>query len=457
MIPAHPLIKSLLAGLIAVGAILFAGCGSPPPRTPAGIQAGWLLRAARHLPISGADVAAHFDGRFIRLVNPAQLNASLAAVGGQLQGAGPVQLKSITTDTPRRLVADLSRGSGPPVIVVSLDVDIHGLIDGLRFKPYVPHVAANWCAIDAAVRSVAPDVRWLVADTTRGGCTPIDSLGARADAPLASTFKLYVLDALGKAVSAGKLGWDQLLTVTSANRSLPSGDLQDLPDGVAVSEVADKMTSLSDNTAADMLTDDLGRSAVVSSMAAAGAEDLWRDRPFLTTREAFTITLEQWPSLAQRYAGAGRAGRRALLTDTVNKLPLPSPAAVGAWRQPRYDNRIEWFSSVANLCRAYESLQAMSRRPGLGEIAHAMNIEPGGLNLDSSRWKSTWFKGGDEPGVLNLTYLATTRGGHSYFVGVLAQNRRKAINQTRAAEVLQSAIRAAFTLAASGQANSRRR
>ncbi len=419
MIPAHPLIKSLLAGLIAVGAILFAGCGSPPPRTPAGIQAGWLLRAARHLPISGADVAAHFDGRFIRLVNPAQLNASLAAVGGQLQGSGPVQLKSITTDTPRRLVAALSRGSGPPLIVVSLDVDIHGLIDGLRFKPYVPHVAANWCAIDAAVRSVAPDVRWLVADTTRGGCTPIDSLGARADAPLASTFKLYVLDALGKAVSAGKLGWDQLLTVTSANRSLPSGDLQDLPDGVAVSEVADKMTSLSDNTAADMLTDDLGRSAVVSSMAAAGAEDLWRDRPFLTTREAF----RPW----------------------------------GAWRQPRYDNRIEWFSSVANLCRAYESLQAMSRRPGLGEIAHAMNIEPGGLNLDSSRWKSTWFKGGDEPGVLNLTYLATTRGGHSYFVGVLAQNRRKAINQTRAAEVLQSAIRAAFTLAASGQANSGRR
>jgi hypothetical protein len=196
---------------------------------------------------------------------------------------------------------------------------------------------------------------------------------------------------------------------------------------------------------------------VLNSLAAAGVRDLSRDRPFLTTREAFTIKLDHWPTLARRYLAAGQGGRRALLSGTVDRLPLPSLAAASAWTRPRYNDRIEWFSSVANLCRVYTSLRAISRRPGLTPIAHAMQIAQGGFELDHSRWKTTWYKGGDEPGVLDLTYLATTRSRHTYFVGVLAQNRSAPINQTRGVAVMQSAIRAAFRLADSRQANSGRR
>jgi beta-lactamase class A len=40
-----------------------------------------------------------------------------------------------------------------------------------------------------------------------------------------------VLDALGDAVAAGKVRWNQPLTVTAQLKSLPPGELQDEPDG----------------------------------------------------------------------------------------------------------------------------------------------------------------------------------------------------------------------------------
>ena len=57
-------------------------------------------------------------------------------------------------------------------------------------------------------------------------------------------------------MAAGKVRWDQPLTVTAQFKSLPPGELQTEPDGTRISvlDSAAKMISLSDNTAADMLT-----------------------------------------------------------------------------------------------------------------------------------------------------------------------------------------------------------
>ena len=75
------------------------------------------------------------------------------------------------------------------------------------------------------------------------------------------------------------------------------------------------MISISDNTAADMLINLVGRSAVQAQ------DRQWSDHaalnvPFLTTREAFILKLSQWPALANRYIAANQAGRQALLAST---------------------------------------------------------------------------------------------------------------------------------------------
>jgi hypothetical protein len=208
------------------------------------------------------------------------------------------------------------------------------------------------------------------------------------------------------------------------------------------------MISLSANTAADMLTNLVGRSAVEAAFTTSGMTSPALDRPFLTTREIYVLKLDQWPALAQRYISASEPSRRALLAGTVDRAPLPAAETVGAWTTPRDIDSLEYFASASDVCRAYASLGAMARRPGLAPIGRVLSLNDDGLQLDPGQWKTTWFKGGSEPGVLSLAFLATTRSGQSYAVTVLAENKSQPIDQATAIPAIISAVKGAFTLAA---------
>jgi beta-lactamase class A len=296
---------------------------------------------------------------------------------------------------------------------------------------------------------VAPRAEFLVAALSGGTCRPIQSLGAGTPAPLGSAFKLYVLDALARAVAAGTVRWTQQLTVTSQVKSLPSGELQNDPDGtrLSVRQVAADMISVSDNTAANMLMALLGRGAVEAAARSTGMADPARDVPFLTTRELFVLKLDDWPRLAGRYLAAGAAGRQALLAGTIDRVPLAALSAA-PWTTPRDINSIEWFATPTDICHAYASLAALARQPKLAPLAAIMELNSGGLGLPAGQWRPAWFKGGSEPGVLTLTYLATTQHGQAYVVSVLTENPAAPLDETPATLTLLSAIKGAFTLAA---------
>jgi len=280
----------------------------------------------------------------------------------------------------------------------------------------------------------------------------VHSIDPGTAAPIGAAFKLYVLDALGNAVASGTVHWSQPLTVTAGLKSLPAGELQNEPNGTQISvlDTAAAMTSLSDNTATDMLINLVGRPAVEAALTTTGMTSPALDRPLLTTREIFVLKLQQWPALATRYITADEPSRRALLASTVDRVPLPAVAAAGAWITPRAINRLEYFASATDLCRAYTSLAALARRPGLSPIGQVLSLNDDSLALDPAQWKTTWFKGGSEPGVLTMAYLATTRTGHSYVVTALAENPSQPIDETVATPVMLSAIKGAFMLAARG-------
>ena len=460
--PAGPFLLVLIAAVL----LLAVACSSPgkpapagpsataastgpaktvvPPGTPAGAQLRWLIAAVAHLPISDAQVRAHFDAAFLAQVSPAMLNQAL-------QGATGVKLVSIQVSEPSMLVAIVSTSGALPRARVRLAVDSAGLISGLLISPAAAGpVPGTWAGVDAVLRSVAPRVRLLVANVSSGSCQPVHSMDPATAAPLGSAFKLYVLAALGNALASGKVRWNQPLTVTAQLKSVPSGQLQNEPDGTRISvlDTAAYMISISDNTAADMLINLLGRPAVEAALTTTGMASPALDRPFLTTREMTILKLDQWPTLANRYLAANEAGRRALLASTVDRAPLPGAAAAEAWTAPRDINSVEWFASASDICRLYASLAALARRPGLAPIGQVLSLNDGGLALDPAQWKTTWFKGGSEVGVLTLAYLATTRTGQSYVVTVLAADPSQPIDQAAATSAMLPAIQGAFTLAA---------
>ena len=400
-----------------------------------------------HGPAAGArrpGGRAHFDAAFRAEVSPAVLDGALQTVAGA--GLRWIQVSELNTVTVL-----VSAGEAGAQAQIWLTVDAQGLISGLRISPDTTGpTPGTWADVDAEIRSVAPQVRLLVADVSNGSCQPVHGIDPGAAAPIGAAFKLYVLDALGQAAAAGTVRWNQPLTVTTRLKSLPAGDLQNDPDGTQVSvlDAAAAMTSVSDNTATDMLINLVGRSSVEAALSTTGMANPALDRPLLTTREIFVLKLRQWPTLAERYISANEPSRRTLLASTVDRAPLPAVAAAGSWIAPRDINSVEYFASASDICRAYASLAALAARPGLSPIGQVLSLNDDSLALDPAQWKTTWFKGGSEPGVLTMAYLATTRTGHSYVVTVLAEDPSQPIDETIAVPVMLSAIKGAFTLAA---------
>ena len=130
----------------------------------------------------------------------------------------------------------------------------------------------------------------------------------------------------------------------------------------------------------------------------------------------------------------------------MDRVPL-STLSAASWTAPRDINSLEWFASPTDICRVYASLAALARQPELAPLAQHPRINDGGIGLRPSQWPRVWFKGGSEPGVLTLNYLATTRRRPTYMVSVLAADPSAPIRQTPATLTLLSAITGALTLA----------
>jgi beta-lactamase class A len=186
------------------------------------------------------------------------LGASVPSSGASLTGL----LSQDPARDPDTLAAVAAFGSVE--LQVSIAVDGAGLISGLALTLYQPPPASS-AQVDRELAALAPDVSLLAARVSPGGgCTPVHQVAASAARPLGSMFKLFVLGALAQRVAAGRVSWNQDLTVTAPLKSLPSGQLQNDPDGtqVPVQDTAAKMISISDNTAANMLINLVGQSAV---------------------------------------------------------------------------------------------------------------------------------------------------------------------------------------------------
>jgi hypothetical protein len=242
---------------------------------------------------------------------------------------------------------------------------------------------------------------------------------------------LFVLGALANQIAAGRISWNQTFTVEDAMKSLgntkESGSLQFAASGtlVSVEEAATKMISISDNTAADMLIRLAGRNDVEAQVRRWTA-NASANEPFLTTREM--LLLHYVPGLADRYLATPRGQRDAFLASSVDPVPLADIAS-GFSSEPRYIDKIEWFASPDDACRAFAGLQLLSKKPPVSpSLSTALSREVAGIGLNPDVWPTVWFKGGSEPGVLTLGWLATNTRGKTFVVEGMVSNPDAALS-----------------------------
>ena len=211
------------------------------------------------------------------------------------------------------------------------------------------------------------------------------------DARLAvgSAFKLAVLAALNDQIAAGKHSWDEVIRLRDEWKSLPTGVLQNWPTGsrLTIETLATQMISISDNTATDALIDIVGREAIQAYLPG--------NDPLLNTRQLFMLKSPRLAPLLQRWRQADVAGRRALLQE-IDAQPHEWLTGEGYVTTA---NDVEWFVSTRELCNLISKVAQID----------VFRVNSGGA--DEGEWRSVAFKGGSEPGVVNLTYEVTAADG----------------------------------------------
>jgi Beta-lactamase class A len=326
--------------------------------------------------------ASLLSADFLAAVPAEQLSDTFAAFRGQLGAFREVR----PTAQAWQLVYE--RGAVP---VILLTLDKAGKIDGLRVGPVVPRFTSLEEA-RAAFAALPGRVSLLVQEV---GGPVLSSLNTSRPLAVGSTFKLAVLGEVQAQVQAGQLRWDEELTLTEAARSLPSGALAlaDAGGRYTVRDLANRMISQSDNTATDLLLARVGRAGVEARLGQSAMPD---------TRELFALKNPANRELltAYRAAGLNRDARRAVLAQ-ARSAPLPTAETFGAGPVAA---DVEWFVSTPRLCALMRDVAADP----------ATSINPG--VADKNDFPRVSYKGGSEPGVLNLTTQVTTRAGKTYCV-----------------------------------------
>lgn len=434
-------------------AALAAGPSDGLPDSPAGEQLRWVLEAG---PTANVDeVSEHFAAALLDIVPAEQLVPILAAVGAAEPTVGEVTTLS-TTD----LIAVLDSSEGAVIVTIAVDPAPPHQIVGLLFQPEstAEPLAADAETITAALAAAPGESRLLVAeyvDTPDDGSEAArfeDVLVIDADtsAPIGSAFKLWVLGALGEAITAGDVSWSDELRVDDAVRSLPSGVLQDCPDGstVTIADAAALMIAISDNTATDALISLVGREAVEHELGPAGVSDeaIGRMLPLLTTQELFHLKFDGEIERLERYVSGSVDERRAILDELPSAPPaaleLREPGDPMTVPAPVAIDTVEWFASPRDLANTLARLDGLAAAPELGEVDDILGRSPG-IALDDATWSNAWFKGGSEPGVLTLAWLLTRADGRQFVVVVMHTDTESAMPVPEIELVADAAIRLA--------------
>ncbi len=295
------------------------------------------------------------------------------------------------------------------------DIDLHTndqtMVARLAVTTEKPKIN-TWGDVDAALSQTGARYSWMASKVDGGRCEKIAGTNTSESLPLASIFKTYVLFAVEEAVTAGRIRWDDTLTITSEAKKLGSSGFDTLPAGstITVRQAAGKMIATSDNMATDLLIERLGIHAIEQALVDAGHHDPASMTPFPTMREIFAVGWGN-PDVREQWKTASRADRAVLLQEANARPYEPDPQRT---HSPGSAYGAEWYGTAEDICRIHAALQDKARGPA-APVRDIMS-EVAGIDLDRAEWPYIGAKAGNLPGDLTFSWYAVDRTGQAWVV-----------------------------------------
>jgi len=433
-----PSMRRLLACLAAL--LLAAPAAAQPAPSAAQAAPAFEARARELVGILAGtgDYATFFTPGFQTAVPRdkfATVNVQLKASAG-----APVAVEGVTLETPYSGTVRVRFEQATLAFLLVVDPAAPHQVSGLRFKGAVAE-EKTLDDVTAALRKLPGAAGYAFARLGAGA--PALTLQHNADTPLAvgSAFKLVILGELVRATNAGERKWDDLVTLDGGQ--LPGGGYAFKPAGTKVSlrELATQMISISDNSATDILLATLGREKVEAMLGTIGVKPDPRNVPYLGTLEAFKLKWLDGGKLGERYVALDDAGQRAMLAGEIraaDMAPLLAPRT-GPRLPARIDN-LEWFFSPADLIRIMDWLRR-NTEGAQGANARAVLSKNPGISIDKAQYGWVGFKGGSEPGVINLTLLLQGTDGNWYAAAASWNDTAKPVEDARFVGLISALVK----------------
>lgn len=395
--------------LPAIVALLFLMTFCPDPAPAQSPSLAYQSRAQQLVRILAApgDETDFFSDLFLKAVPVDRWRATAAELRGE--HGEPLTLGSVqqTSATAGQVEVKYEKATvGFTLVVAPQDPNrVVGLrIIGARMaNDTMDKVLADLAALRGRTAFAA-------ARLTDAGPQWLRSHNADTAMATGSSFKLYLLAEAARAVAAKERAWRDVLPL--AHKSF-SGRLMAYPDDAPMTlhSLATAMIAESDNSAADTLLLALGRARVDAMVGATGHARPDATLPLMSTAEAFALKMPAQSALRARYAAATTGERRALLTANTAQLGADTVDVGSVAERPVAIDSIEWFAAPMDTVRLLDWL----RRNGGGALP-ILAVNPGIAPADAKRWRYLGYKGGSEPGVVAMNFLAQSRDGRYYAV-----------------------------------------
>ncbi|MEE4339980.1 serine hydrolase [Erythrobacter sp.] len=389
-------------------------------------------RADEVVAVINGDIAPEevFSDSFFADVPPERFRAISQQLTGQFGAAIAVETLDPADGTRARIEIRMEKAIAKGGIAI--DPAAENRVSELLFRTFDP-IDDSAAKIRADLAALPGTTNALFARLDRLD-QPVFAVNADTQLALGSAFKLYVLSALAEAVEAGDLAWDDVVELTE--KSFPSGQMQDWPQGAPVTlhTLATMMISISDNTATDQLISVLGKDRVEAEIAASGNADPSRSVPLLTTRELFAMRGVSEEFLAAYRAADDDEQRAMLAAMTEADVSMEQVQATFATETPGAID-IEWFASPRDLAGLLARIAGREDDTARGVMA----VQPRLSEERAADWVYAGFKGGSEPGVLNLTWLLRDGQGE-YWILTAGWNNPDAGLENAALETIAQRI-----------------
>ena len=417
--------------IAAAVVLLLVICGSARAADALESRAADVQKLFRKDP-GGFEKLFHKD--FRAAVPDAKLRPILAGMFKSFGKCTATRLVERTDANSGKFDFTFEKGDVAPV-TLSIDPAEPHLINGLWIGPAARPTSSFGQIIDQ-VKSLPGEASFLAVQLD---AEPHKKLAAHNEdkrLAIGSTFKLYILAELVRAIEAGERKWTDIVSLDESSKSLPGGELQNWPTGsqLTLNTLACLMISKSDNTAADQLLRTLGREKVEAMMKTAGHGEPERNIPFFSTLEMFKV--KYVPAMADKFLAGSARDKRALLDGAIARI---SKDKIAPSISPRLIDKLEWFASSSDLAAVMNWLRQHSEKEPAAQARGVLAINPG-LAPSKTHFPFVGYKGGSEPGVLNLTFLLKSKTGHWYALTATWNNPKAALEEDKLFALLQQSF-----------------